>query len=295
MTDEFNLVPTNNLEKHLDNILRAASGDEPQYDLAPNWRVEQYLAAIAAKLPGGGGLPPVTASDAGKVATVDNSGVWGAENEVFYFDVAYNSSDGSYTAQSVNREELVDAINKGKRFAMRYTDENHLTTIIDVQSFGTSSTEKSANALFIGVATISDNSDTGFTTINLFASVSPDEDPSVTETDVVALILNHDNRFIVTLTPTAQDYSGTMDKTVAEIKAAYEAEQQIVFRVMMSATKYMDVDCTARYFTNGNTYPSFNAYIVGDGGVLIYAFTSTTDDGTKQTYATEIYTLTPAT
>ena len=102
-------------------------------------------------------------------------------------------------------------------------------------------------------------------------------------------------KFIVTLTPTAQDYSGTMDKTVAEIKAAYEAEQQIVFRVMMSATKYMDVDCTARYFTNGNTYPSFNAYIVGDGGVLIYAFTSTTDDGTKQTYATEIYTLTPAT
>lgn len=54
MTDEFNLVPTNNLEKHLDNILRAASGEEPQYDLAPNWRTEQYLAAIAAKLSGGG-------------------------------------------------------------------------------------------------------------------------------------------------------------------------------------------------------------------------------------------------
>lgn len=54
MTDEFNLVPTNNLEKHLDNILRAASGEEPQYDLTPNWRTEQYLAAITAKLSGGG-------------------------------------------------------------------------------------------------------------------------------------------------------------------------------------------------------------------------------------------------
>ena len=55
MADEFNLVPTNNLEKHLDNILRTAQGEEPQYDLAPNWRVEQYLAAIASALASGGG------------------------------------------------------------------------------------------------------------------------------------------------------------------------------------------------------------------------------------------------
>ena len=55
MADEFNLVPTNNLEKHLDNILRTAQGGEPQYDLAPNWRIEQYLAAIASALASGGG------------------------------------------------------------------------------------------------------------------------------------------------------------------------------------------------------------------------------------------------
>lgn len=54
MTDEFNLVPTNNTEKLLDNILRAISGEEPQYDLAPNWRYERYLAAIAKKLSEGG-------------------------------------------------------------------------------------------------------------------------------------------------------------------------------------------------------------------------------------------------
>lgn len=103
------------------------------------------------------------------------------------------------------------------------------------------------------------------------------------------------NKFIVTLTPTALDYSGTMDKTVAEINAAYEAGREIVFRVMTSATTYLDVDCTARYFVNGYTYPSFNAYIVGDGGVLIYAFTSTTDDDGKMTYSTQIYQLTTAT
>ena len=145
---------------------------------------ELISAGVAVEI--GGGLPPVTASDAGKVLSVNNSGVWGAQEPI------------------------------GKKF-------------------------------------------------------------------------------IVTLTPTALDYSGTMDKTVAEIDAAYKAGRKIVFRVMTSATTYMDVDCTARYFDNGYTYPSFNAYIVGDGGVLIYAFTNTINDGTKQTYNTEIYTLTPAT
>lgn len=103
------------------------------------------------------------------------------------------------------------------------------------------------------------------------------------------------NRFIVTLTPTALDYSGTMDKTVAQINEAYEAGQEIVFRVMTSATEHMDVDCTARWHAD-TTYPSFNGFILsGDNdGTLIFAFTSATDDGTKQTYGTTIYSLTPA-
>lgn len=101
--------------------------------------------------------------------------------------------------------------------------------------------------------------------------------------------------FIVTLTPTAQDFSGTMDKTVAEINTAYEAGQQIVFRVMMSATDYMDVDCTARYFVGGDTYPSFNGFILTDNGALVFAYTGSRDDGTWQTYSTIVYALTPAT
>ena len=101
------------------------------------------------------------------------------------------------------------------------------------------------------------------------------------------------NKFIVTLTPTSPDFSGTMDKTVAEINAAYEAGQEIVFRTMMSATEYMDVDCTARFF-DGHTYPSFNGFIVNANNMLLYAYTSVTDDGTKQTYHTTVYSLTPA-
>lgn len=103
-----------------------------------------------------------------------------------------------------------------------------------------------------------------------------------------------DEPFIVTCTPTAQDYSGTMDKTVDEIDAAYKAGQKIVFRVVMSATEYMDVDCTARY-KGSLAYPSFNGYAVITTLItgLIYAWTGATSDGTKNTYSTHIYPLTP--
>lgn len=104
---------------------------------------------------------------------------------------------------------------------------------------------------------------------------------------------NAANPFVVTLTPTAEDFSGTMDKTVAEIYTAYEAGRKIVFRVMRSATTYMDVDCTARWFSV-STYPSFNGFILNsDNNALIFAFTGATNDDTAQTYGTTIYPLTP--
>ena len=103
-----------------------------------------------------------------------------------------------------------------------------------------------------------------------------------------------DDPFIVTLTPTAQDYSGTMDKTVAEIKSAYDAGKRIVFRVMESATSYSDVAVTMTYQGAFLQYPSFNAFIVMDQlNLLVFAFTGTTNDGTSATYGTTIYPLTP--
>lgn len=104
---------------------------------------------------------------------------------------------------------------------------------------------------------------------------------------------NSANPFIVTLTPTAQDYSGTMDKTVAEIKTAYDAGKRIFFRVMESATTYSDVAITMIY-QGSTTYPSFNAFIImQELNLLIFAATGTTDNGTKATYTTTIYPLTP--
>ena len=108
-------------------------------------------------------------------------------------------------------------------------------------------------------------------------------------------IENANNPFIVTLTPTAQDFSGTMDKTVAEINAAYEAGRKIVFRVMRSATVYIDVDCSIRYVNGDYVYPSFEGYLImiNQTGALVHAYTGATDDGTKQTYGTHIFPLTP--
>ena len=106
-----------------------------------------------------------------------------------------------------------------------------------------------------------------------------------------------DNRFIVTLTPTALDYSGTMDKTVAEINAAYEAGREIVFKVITAADAFVEVPCSAiGYYAHTGYYPNFIANIIQyTNSVIIVAYTGDTGDGTKQTYATEIYTLTHAT
>lgn len=101
-------------------------------------------------------------------------------------------------------------------------------------------------------------------------------------------------KYIVTLTPTALDYSGTMDKTVEQINEAYEAGQEIVFRVISGYETYFEVRCTATGHNVNYTYPSFNSYIITDDGHYIYAFTGMTSDGTKATYSTAIYALTPA-
>lgn len=103
--------------------------------------------------------------------------------------------------------------------------------------------------------------------------------------------------FIVVLTPTALDYSGTMDKTVAEIDAAYKAGRNIVFRIVSSETDRVDIGCTIVQKNDQFEYPSFVIYSVvstGSGGFLVHAFTGATDNGSKNTYITYVYALTLA-
>lgn len=99
--------------------------------------------------------------------------------------------------------------------------------------------------------------------------------------------------FVVTLTPTGADLSGTTDKTVAEITAAYQAGRKIVYKVAMSETQFIYADVTMVY-VDDYTYPSFGAYVIDEGNnLLIDAFTGTTDTGTKHAYSTKIFPLTP--
>ena len=100
-------------------------------------------------------------------------------------------------------------------------------------------------------------------------------------------------KFIVTLTPTSLDYSGTMDKTVAEINAAYEAGMEIWFRLEASGMGYLMEMAGVGNSDPEATYPSFNAKFL-ENDTLLYAGSGYTNVGTKQTYATEVYSLTPA-
>ena len=116
----------------------------------------------------------------------------------------------------------------------------------------------------------------------------------IPQTDLAQAVQNKLDPFVVTLTPTAQDFSGVMSKTVAGINEAYEAGYQIVFRVATSATEYVDVDCTDRGY-DGSAYPSFNASLVTNTPIdaLVLIYTGTTSDGAQDTYNTRIYPLTP--
>ena len=111
--------------------------------------------------------------------------------------------------------------------------------------------------------------------------------------DSIIILNDKAEPFIVTLTPTAQDLSGTMDKTVAEINAAYEAGKKIVFRVLTGASTYAEALCT-NVVKNNDLYPSYGGYTIDvNNNLFIYAWTGYTNEGTKNTYSTTIYPLTP--
>ena len=97
-------------------------------------------------------------------------------------------------------------------------------------------------------------------------------------------------KFIVTLTPTSPDYSGTMDKTVAEINAAYEAGQEIWFRFPMAANLSYDMPTSTVVITGG--YAGFTWNGISNDMIISFAITSLGADDNQ--YSTVIYSLTPA-
>lgn len=99
-------------------------------------------------------------------------------------------------------------------------------------------------------------------------------------------ISNANNPFIVTLTPTAQDFSGVMDKTPEEIDEAYRAGRRIRFRVAG-----MDAEVDATQYVDNTTPPEYYQAVanVTYNGMLVQILTSRAD----QIYITAVYPLTP--
>lgn len=93
----------------------------------------------------------------------------------------------------------------------------------------------------------------------------------------------YDEPFIVTLTPTAQDYSGTMDKTPAEIGGAISDGRRIMFDIpsmsaSVEATQFVGVSVACANIT----------YNISGQDVLVQIVTSASDS----TYSTKIFPLT---
>lgn len=93
-----------------------------------------------------------------------------------------------------------------------------------------------------------------------------------------------DKRFVVTCTPTAQDYSGTMDKTPAEIEAAWTSGKSIWFKIVLAGAEFwlpMSVRDSGSYCSAYVIYPALNALI------------RLTTSANSKKYSTNIYQLTP--
>ena len=107
------------------------------------------------------------------------------------------------------------------------------------------------------------------------------------------VVVPEDNRFVVNFTPTALDFSGTMDKTVAEIYAAYQAGKSIVFRLWTAVDSHFDTVGTMFWTSGDRAYPSFNAFVVVSDSydAIVFAYTGATNNGATATYGTSIYPL----
>ena len=277
-------------------IAGALDGKTEQESEHTGDRLRDALGRIATQVEqGGGSLPPVTSFDNFKVLKADigepGDVSWrpntpagkslpftydGTGNTIFYhgsnlptdddLHVMYN--EGGFTLELIAQgtyDDIVSCFARLVSYPSGVSDTWYFATgMIDFGSMGTAcalveidNTSKSVNGRFFFPA-------------------------------------NQMNRFVVTLTPTNMDYSGTMDKTVAQINEAYEAGKEIWFKVAASGYDILIPmsNCSA---SSSYTYPSFDCRMVDiNTDVEVCVRTGVTDDGTKTTYSTKVYAITPA-
>ena len=228
----------------------------------------------------GGLLPQVTSADNGKVLAVKD-GAWAADSNLFVVTVTNNSSDKSKT-------EIVDAVNAGKVVVARKNGSTYAFNYYDTTNayFSKTNSSGSANILRINQNKVA---------TEFYKKMAPDFGVSdvgktlkLKDDSGSAIMSWEPTKFTVTLTPTALDYSGTMDKTPAEITAAYGAGQEIVFDIpsmsaRIHATQFLVVNDVI--IAGGMVF-----YDVNNSPVIITIAT----DSSASTYATHVFATTPA-
>lgn len=105
-----------------------------------------------------------------------------------------------------------------------------------------------------------------------------------------------DDRFVVTMTPTAADFSGVMDKTCAEITAAYEAGKDIWLNIDARSLGYdiFRVKATVEAKIDGEDYGQVMAIFINinmSPPSIIFIWTDYNRVGDQNTYVTSIFPL----
>ena len=96
-----------------------------------------------------------------------------------------------------------------------------------------------------------------------------------------------DKRFVVTCTPTAADYSGTMNKSIEEIRAAYYAGKEIWFEISGAA----NVPLFAAG-VSGENLVFYSWVVLTTQNLLVLLMTNASGPDASQ-YNTKLYQLTP--
>ena len=241
--------------------------------------MDAVTLALIKSMAGGSSLPSVTSADNGKVLGVVD-GAWAADENVFIVTFTFS---GGYKADKTFAE-ISDAMSANKRIIGVYGTSNIYEC-----------TKSSSGFSFSSI--------TGKVSVSAFI-VGPNNVVQQAQGATVEAVLNNENgyelvsssgkwvkqakKFIVTLTPTSPDYSGTMDKTPEEITAAYNAGQEIVFDIPALSAKI-----NANQFLVGNDViraGSMVFYDVNSSPVIITVVTGSS----ASTYATQIFAMTPA-
>ena len=246
----------------------------------------QEIALIKA-LGGGSSLPSVSSSDNGKVLCVGPNG-WEAANidntdrQIWIYATIGN--DGSISTMSTVSYEALGQLNGGFTLVARINDEYEFSLAAVYLS-----KKEVTDAFFVFEGTYLD-------ILALkqksFIVAIPIPSPGSSSNVVIAW---KEDKFIVTLTPTSPDYSGTMDKTVAEIWNAHNSGQDIVFRFMMGETEYYDVIPNLFQHVDGVSYGCISASaIIATNTFAEIRTVQSVSDGNVNNYYAHIYTLTPA-